>query len=149
MIVSTYFVGGRLRRLLNINLFITSARPLKSLFSLFWLYIWDHYVYIYNIGLLTVNIEFIWQGWETGWKTSFYIFTWLLLQAYLSMTHTVCKHVKTIHTYMYRRFEHVLSKLGRVEKTERLIFYLNKLNWFTEMYLTTMSNTQMLSYWDI
>jgi hypothetical protein len=27
--------------------------------------------YIYNIGLLTVNIEFIWQGWETGWKTSF------------------------------------------------------------------------------
>ena len=53
------------------------------------------------------------------------------------------------HTYMYRRFEHVLSKLGRVEKTERLIIYLNKLNWFTEMYLTTMSNTQMLSYWDI
>ena len=77
------------------------------------------------------------------------IFTWLLLQAYLSMTHTVCKHVKAIHTYMYRRFEHVLSKLGRVEKTERLIIYLNKLNWFTEMYLTTMSNTQMLSYWDI
>jgi hypothetical protein len=29
-----------------------------------------------------------------------------------------------------------------------LIIYLNKLNWFTEMYLTTMSNTQMLSYWD-
>ena len=44
------------------------------------------------------------------------------------MTHTVCKHVKAIHTYMYRRFEHVLSKLGRVEKTERLIIYLNKLN---------------------
>jgi hypothetical protein len=40
-------------------------------------------------------------------------------------------------------------RLGRVEKTERLIIYLNKLNWFTEMYLTTMSNTQMLSYWDI
>jgi hypothetical protein len=33
----------------------------------------------------------------------------------------------------------------RVEKTERLIIYLNKLNWFTEMYLTTMSNTQMLN----
>jgi hypothetical protein len=47
--------------------------------------------------------------------------------------------------HMYRRFEHVLSKLGRVEKTERLIIYLNKLNWFTEMYLPTMSNTQMLS----
>jgi hypothetical protein len=57
--------------------------------------------------------------------------------------------VKATHTYMYRRFEHVLSKLGRVEKTERLISYLNKLNWFTEMYLTTMSNTQMLSYWNI
>ena len=27
--------------------------------------------YIYNIGLLTVDIEFIWRGWETGWKTSF------------------------------------------------------------------------------
>jgi hypothetical protein len=34
MIVSTYFVGGGLWRLLNINLFITSARPLKSIFSL-------------------------------------------------------------------------------------------------------------------
>jgi hypothetical protein len=33
---------------------------------------------------------------------------------------------------------------GRVEKTARLIIYLNKLNWFTEMYLVTMSNTQML-----
>jgi hypothetical protein len=44
---------------------------------------------------------------------------------------------------------YLLSKLGRVEKTERLIIYLNKLNWFTEMYLRTMSNTQMLSYWDI
>jgi hypothetical protein len=32
------------------------------------------------------------------------------------------------NTHMYRRFEHVLSKLGRVEKTERLIIYLNKLN---------------------
>ena len=32
------------------------------------------------------------------------------------MTHTVCKHVKATHTYMYRRFEHVLSKLGRVDK---------------------------------
>jgi hypothetical protein len=83
------------------------------------------------------------------YDTQAYIFTCLLLQAYLSMTHTVCKHVKATHTYMYRRFEHVLSKLGRVEKTERLILYLNKLNWFTEMYLTTMSNTQMLSYWDI
>jgi hypothetical protein len=49
MIVSKYFVGGGLWRLLNINLFITSARPLKSIFSLFWLYIWDHYVYIHNL----------------------------------------------------------------------------------------------------
>ena len=80
-------------------------------------------------------------------RTQAYIFTWLLLQVYLSMTDTVCKHVKARH--VYRRFEHVLSKLGRVEKTERLIIYLNKLNWFTEMYLPTMSNTQMLSYWDI
>ena len=65
---------------------------------------------------------------ETETDTQAYIFTWLLLQAYLSMTHTVCKHVKAIHTFMYRLFEHVLSKLGRVEKTERLIIYLNKLN---------------------
>jgi hypothetical protein len=36
-------------RLLNINLFITSARPIKSIFSLFWLYIRDHYVYIHNL----------------------------------------------------------------------------------------------------
>jgi hypothetical protein len=35
MIVSKYFVGGGLWRLLNINLFITSARPLKSIISLF------------------------------------------------------------------------------------------------------------------
>ena len=28
----------------------------------------------------------------------------------------------------HRRFEQVLSKLGRVEKTERLIIYFNKLN---------------------
>jgi hypothetical protein len=35
---------------------------------------------------------------------------------------------KKIYTYMYRRFEDVLSKLGRVEKTERLIIDLNKLN---------------------
>ena len=62
------------------------------------------------------------------YDTQAYIFTWLLLQAYLSMTHTVCEHVKATHTYMYRRFEHVLSKLGRVEKTERLIIYLNTLN---------------------
>jgi hypothetical protein len=34
MIVSKYFAGGGLWRLLNINLFITSARPLKSIFSL-------------------------------------------------------------------------------------------------------------------
>jgi hypothetical protein len=37
------------------------------------------------------------------YDTQAYIFTWLLLQAYLSMTHTVCKHVKATHTYMYRR----------------------------------------------
>ena len=36
-----------------------------------WLYILYVLMYIYNIGLLTVNIEFIWRGWETGWKTSF------------------------------------------------------------------------------
>jgi hypothetical protein len=35
MIISKYFVGGGLWRLLNIDLFITSARPLKSIFSLF------------------------------------------------------------------------------------------------------------------
>jgi hypothetical protein len=27
----------------------------------------EYYKEIYNIGLLTVNIEFIWRGWETGW----------------------------------------------------------------------------------
>jgi hypothetical protein len=36
------------------------------------------------------------------------------------------KHVKTTGTH--RRFEQVLSKLGTVEKTERLIIYFNKLN---------------------
>jgi hypothetical protein len=35
MIISKYVVGGGLWRLLNINLFITSGRPLKSIFSLF------------------------------------------------------------------------------------------------------------------
>jgi hypothetical protein len=35
MIVSKYFVGRGLWRLLNIDLFITSARPLKSIFLLF------------------------------------------------------------------------------------------------------------------
>jgi hypothetical protein len=35
MIVSKYVVGGGLWRLLNINLFITSARTLKSIVSLF------------------------------------------------------------------------------------------------------------------
>jgi hypothetical protein len=29
------------------------------------------YPYIYNIGVLTVNIEFMWQGLETGERTSF------------------------------------------------------------------------------
>ena len=28
--------------------------------------------YIYNIGVLTVNIEFMWRSLETGGKTSFY-----------------------------------------------------------------------------
>jgi hypothetical protein len=52
-------------------------------------------------------------------------------------------------TGTHRRFEQVLSKLGTVEKTERLIIiYFNKLNWFTE-YLPTLSNTQRLGYWDI
>jgi hypothetical protein len=27
--------------------------------------------YIYNIGVLTVNIEFMWRGLETGERTSF------------------------------------------------------------------------------
>jgi hypothetical protein len=36
MIISKYFVGGGLWRLLNINLFITAARPLKSIVSLFY-----------------------------------------------------------------------------------------------------------------
>jgi hypothetical protein len=35
MIVSKYVVGGGLWRLLNINSFIISARPLKTIFSLF------------------------------------------------------------------------------------------------------------------
>jgi hypothetical protein len=35
VIISKYFVGGGLWRLLNINLFIASARPLKSIFLLF------------------------------------------------------------------------------------------------------------------
>jgi hypothetical protein len=35
MIVSKYFVGGGLWRLLNIDLFITSARSSKSICSLF------------------------------------------------------------------------------------------------------------------
>jgi hypothetical protein len=35
LIISKYFVGGGLWRLLNINLFITAARPLKSIFSLY------------------------------------------------------------------------------------------------------------------
>jgi hypothetical protein len=52
IIKCTYFVGGGLWRLLNINLVITSARPLKSIFSLFWLYIWYHYVYIHNLYIL-------------------------------------------------------------------------------------------------
>jgi hypothetical protein len=35
MIISKYFVGGGLWRLLNINLLITAARSLKSIVSLF------------------------------------------------------------------------------------------------------------------
>jgi small-conductance mechanosensitive channel len=34
---------------LNISLSITSARPLKSISSFFWMYIWYHYVYIHNL----------------------------------------------------------------------------------------------------
>ena len=52
-------------------------------------------------------------------------------------------------TGTHRRFKQVLSKLGAVEKTERLIIYFNKLGQFTEMYLPTLSNTQKLSYWNI
>ena len=37
-------------------------------------------------------------------------------------------------------------QLDSIHGTERLIVYFNKLNWFTEMYLPTLSNTQMLSY---
>ena len=49
MIVSKYVVGGGLWRLLYINLSITSTRPLQSICSLFWLYVWYHYVYIHNL----------------------------------------------------------------------------------------------------
>jgi hypothetical protein len=49
----------------------------------------------------------------------------------------------------HRQFEQVLCNLGRVEKTERLIIYFNKLNWFTEMYLPTLSNNTKLSYEDL
>jgi hypothetical protein len=59
MIISKYFVGGGLWRLLNINLFITSTRPLKSIFSLFWLYIWDHYIHNLYISWFISNNETI------------------------------------------------------------------------------------------
>jgi hypothetical protein len=42
MIISKYVVGGGLWRLLNINLFITSARPLKSIFALFGGRLWRY-----------------------------------------------------------------------------------------------------------
>jgi hypothetical protein len=32
-------------------------------------------------------------------------------------------------------------QLDSIHGTERLIVYFNKLNWFTEMYLPTLSNT--------
>jgi hypothetical protein len=51
--------------------------------------------------------------------------------------------------FTHRRFEQVLCNLCRVEKTERLIIYFNKLNWFTEMYLPTLSNNTRLSYEDL
>ena len=44
----------------------------------------------------------------------------------------------------HRRFQQVLCSLGRVEKTERLIIYFNKLNWCTEMYLPTLSNNTVM-----
>jgi hypothetical protein len=55
-----------------------------------------------------------------------------------------CKHVKATGTH--RRFEQGLSKLGTVGKTERLIIHFNKLNWFTEIYLQTLSNARLLGY---
>ena len=83
------------------------------------------------------------------YDTQAYIFTWLLLQAYLSMTHTVCKHVKATHTYMYRRFEHVLCKLGRVKKNRKI----NHLSQQTELIHGNIfnndvkhSNAQLLGY---
>ena len=49
MIISKYFVGGGLWRLLNINLFITSARPLKSIFSLLVLIVYMRPLYTQSV----------------------------------------------------------------------------------------------------
>jgi hypothetical protein len=90
MIVSKYFVGGGLWRLLNINLFITSVRPLKSIFSLFWLYIWYHYVYIHNF------CTFYDSHWRRTACTEF--FSWF------QCTQTVFK----INTIIYRNISYLL-----------------------------------------
>jgi hypothetical protein len=50
MIVSKYFVGGGLWRLLNINLFITSARPLNQYFHSSDC-IYETIMYIYTISV--------------------------------------------------------------------------------------------------
>ena len=47
------------------------------------------------------------------YDTQAYIFTWLLLQAYLSMAHTVCKHVKATHTYIcHTAIENLSDPIG-------------------------------------
>jgi hypothetical protein len=58
MIVSKYFVGGGLWRWLNINLFITSARPLKSIFS-------QQNILIQSLTLYTQNNCSISCWWKT------------------------------------------------------------------------------------
>jgi hypothetical protein len=62
------------------------------------------------------------------------------------MTHTVCKHVKATHTYMYLRFEHVLSKLGRVEKTEGLSQQTELIHGTVFTNDVKHSNAQLLGY---
>jgi hypothetical protein len=61
-------------RLLNINSFIISARPLKTIFSLFWLYIWYHYVYIHNLLYGTYSPQFFLSHWRRTACTEF--FSW-------------------------------------------------------------------------
>jgi hypothetical protein len=62
-----------------------------------------------NIGLLMVNIEFIWRGWETGERRAldqYYIWIWrywqyyIWLQQYLYSHHHIHRYRKTLE-YMY------------------------------------------------